>query len=102
MAQPMNYALILYIITSYGAVTAERQTGSPNYQSCAEFAVVTCSPTNQTLSAFRPAQRVATRSRTRQEHAPTIRGKSGDFVHATFRAKIALGVKPGLKNSTPS
>src|SRR5262249_49481589 len=45
--------------------------------------------TNQRLSHF---------WRARQEHALTVWGKSGDFVHTAFRVKIALGLKPGLKS----
>jgi hypothetical protein len=40
----------------------------------------------QRLSRFRPLQVMAVRGRTRQERAPTIRGKSGDFVLWAFTA----------------
>ena len=41
-------------------------------------------PTNQSISGFSQAWRFATRGRTLQEHAATIRGKSGEFVLKTF------------------
>src|SRR5262249_22328419 len=54
--------------------------------------------TNQRLSHFWRAQRLATRGRTRQEHALTIWAKSGDFVHTALRVKIALSPDPSSKS----
>jgi hypothetical protein len=43
---------------------------------------------NQRLSRVSRGHRLATRSRTPHEHAPTIRGKSGEYVLGVFASKI--------------
>jgi len=39
-----SYVLILSVITSYGGVTTQRQTGFASYESCAEHAVAWADP----------------------------------------------------------